>query len=193
MKKFTAIILASLISVSAFAQEAAQEKGTSAVSINVLGPLVNIYAGSYETALNSNVALKIDLAFTPNLAWITNIGYANAVVHGRYYLGGKAVDGLYLDAGAGASLFFGGYTESFNNYTYSYTGFLPVVMAEIGNKFIFGGRSAFYLEPFLGWEQYFGTAKVTVKNASGTEVAGATATVPSVGGFRYGFNLGWAF
>lgn len=188
MKKLI-LILTTVFTVSTLTFAEGTEVAHQAATFNVFGPIVNYWGGSYEGAVTDHFSIKGELGLSPNVAWVTGLGLASGKVEGRYYFG-EAVDGWYLGAGAMASTFWGEVTSG--DITTTFSGFLPGLGVYGGTKWIFSKKDSLFLEPFLGYEVFFGSVSAKAEDQFGNK-ASATADVPAVGGFAFGIGFGWAF
>ena len=182
MKKLVIVLVLTVL--IGFSLSAQAQGPKMAISINPIAIIINTYAGSFEYAFTNNLSAKLDLSFSPNVAWFTGIGMFGVNAEVRYYFFGGAVGGFFAGAGGGFGMVFGSY--DLLGSTYSFTGFVPDVLAEVGYKWVLGKNGGFYLEPYVGYEFAFGTITETIDGVS------SSAAAP-FGGFLYGLNLGWAF
>jgi len=199
MKK---VILAALVALVLGASPvAAQAK--SAATFDVLGVLLNIYSGSYETVLPfaENLTGKVDAAYSPNLIWFSNLSYLSLNVEGRYYfsdylpkglptfLYGKPLAGVF--AGAGVGFYSVGYKTDSGGSTFEGSYFAPDLKLEVGDKYFFDKH--FYLEGALGFDAVF-PGSWTWKQ-DGTKISSWSGydNNYSVGGLQVDLSLGYAF
>lgn len=153
---------------------------SSAVQIDLGYLLVGLASGgfgiggAYEFGITENISAKAMGGFISWSAFGHSASLIDVYGMGRYYIWPVAVNGLYIGAGAGATI------ASWSWDDESDSSLFPGVLAEVGYKFTLqnDGQGGFFLEPFLGFQQTFGT------------MAGIAY---SAGGARYGLALGWSF
>lgn len=141
--------------------------------------------GSYEFGLSDNFSAKIGGGYLSTFFGIVSI--FDVYGQARYYIWPVALNGLYVGAGAGASIvsvswngtndFDDGFNDD-DDTDDSDTTVLPAFNAEVGYKFTLAneGQGGFFLEPNIGIQQSIGG------------LAGALG-----GPFRFGVGLGWTF
>ncbi|GAB1454797.1 hypothetical protein MASR2M48_18580 [Spirochaetota bacterium] len=78
-------------------------KVLNAVSIDPISIIFNLYSGSYERALSYQVSAKVSVAYSPNFFWVSDIGYFDASVEGRFYLG-AVLRNLLADVDVGTTI-----------------------------------------------------------------------------------------
>lgn len=175
----------------------------SSVNLNVLGVLVNLYSGSFETVLPivDKVSVKVDAAYSPNFLWVSNMGLLQMNVQGRYYLGsllpkglpdflyGDPLKGLYAGAGVGFYSVWYWYESGSDKWEGSYIS--PDFLLEVGDKYFFDKH--FYAEGYTGFD-IVAPANWTWKyNGKTVSSWSGYSNSYAVGGLRLGINLGYAF
>lgn len=78
-------------------------KVLNAVSIDPISIIFNLYSGSYERALSDQVSAKVSVAYSPNFFWVSDIGYFDASVEGRFCLG-AVLRNLLADVDVGTTI-----------------------------------------------------------------------------------------
>jgi hypothetical protein len=130
--------------------------------------------GAYERAITENISVKVLGGFVTSNFALLDLSYNQFDIYGqgRYYIWPLTVNGLYAGVGAGVTI------VSFQSGSITDTSILPGLLIEAGYKFTLGddASSGFFIEPFAGWQLTFGSI----------------ADIP-IGGFRWGFGLGYAF
>ena len=198
MKKLALVLLVALCTAAPGFSE-----GKSAVNFNVLGVLLNVWSGSFETVVPGvpNVAVKGDLAYSPNFFWISNLSLLSLNVEGRYYLGsmlpkglpeflyGEALRGVY--AGAGVGFYSVGYSTTSGTDKYEGSYLSPDLLVEVGDKYFLDKN--FYIEGFAGYDVVVPATWTWKLNGSTISSWSGYTNAYSVGGPRLGANLGYAF
>ncbi len=152
----------------------------NAASLNPIGIIVNLYMGSYERVITDYLSANIVAAYSPNLAWISDISLLSVYPGARYYMGpllsdlvGDSLEGLedilfppaplgpYVGAYLGMSSVFG---DTFNFGGGLELGFKILITEDVVSLFA---------EPYIGVE--------FLTNDSETN------------GFKYGVNFGVVF
>ena len=131
--------------------------------------------GGYEFALSDNFTGKVMGGFVTWSWFDTTWSFIDIYGQARYYIWPTAVNGLYVGAGAGVTIF----DYSIGSLVW------PGIIADVGYKFTLAddGRGGFFLEPYLGFQALLGTG------GTGDDVW----LTPGYGGLRYGLGLGWTF
>ena len=210
MKKITIVLLLVLMLVptlSLFGQERANR---NAVSMDPILIIINYWAFSYERALTDQISVKGSVAYSPNLAWVSEISYLDLTAEGRYYWGShlkdfakdlpfgqdvtgkifaEAISGLYAGV-------FGGTVSATGKNLNSSDGLFDASFFGLGGgitlgcKYVFVGDTfEFFGEPFAGLRYY-----TTVGGAGGwtySDTSGTPITKP--GDFDDGFTRTGAF
>lgn len=195
MKRVLIVLaLVSTIAVVSFAQKGNTTENEPApkmaISVNPFALVVCMVEGSYEIRMGKMFALKADIAWSPNFAWVTRVTIWGMRVGARFYLmdfgyrfsnfkfaiNSNGLRGLYASAGAGFYSYY---------YDYNYPSVISVVcpsfFIEVGYKYMFSKESkGFFVEPYLGFEYVIGSSAIF-------------GPMNGNGGFRWGLNLGFAF
>ena len=140
MKRIVLVLLVCAIAASgAFAQD---EPPSDLVSVNLFGPFVGLFQGSYETGISGNVGLQISVSYlnirlSPILGAaaeqsgleVWNIGGSAGAF---FYPGDTVLEGFFAGPRVGASYFFVG------DSSLNVTGLLTSLEAVAGYRWLFG-------------------------------------------------------
>ncbi|PKL23692.1 MAG: hypothetical protein CVV47_12810 [Spirochaetae bacterium HGW-Spirochaetae-3] len=198
------IIVACAVLALGSAAYGADAATLNAVSFDPIAVIFNLYSGSYERALSDQFSAKVSLAYSPNFFWVSDIGYFDASVEGRFYLG-SILRGLLADVELAEKLrdrFFspgivGPYLGAFvgclgasvrdwtavdgggDPYTFNADAFGLGAGASVGFKYaLFGDGLTFFAEPFVGFRYYAlvgGDNGWRYTDASGNDIAKPSA------------------
>ena len=168
------VLILCLVGASAFAGK------ENAASLNPIGIVVNTYMGSYERVIFDYLSANVTFAYSPNIAWSSDISLLAVYPGARYYMGpllrdllGDSLEGRedlllppaplgpYVGVYLGMSSVFG---ESFDVGGGAELGFKILLTEDVVSIFA---------EPYIGVE--------FLTNDSETN------------GFKYGVNFGLVF
>jgi hypothetical protein len=192
MKKVLGVVFVFAVLICVTPNLNAKESPNFAISINPFATLIPLILGgigvegSLEFAISPSIGIFIPVEYLSLSSWGWTYSYVSFGAEGRYYFAyfdlektdfkfgdSRALSGLW--GGAGVNLQF------WTIGTWRDT--VITIPIKAGYKFVFGEKSGFFLEPYLGFKIGFGFSNWT----------GASYNRPSYSGFIYGVGLGYAF
>ncbi|MBU0928146.1 MAG: hypothetical protein KKA67_10380 [Spirochaetes bacterium] len=213
--RIAALGVALVAGIAAYGDEGGSGRTMNAASFDPVAVIFNLYSGSYERALGDRFSVKGSLSVSPNFFWISDIGYFDASVEGRFYFG-QALGGLLSGVDVGDFIkdrflspgIVGPYVGAFVGclgasvrgwtavdpgvpaYTFDADAFGLGAGASVGLKYVlFGSSLAFFAEPFVGFRLYG-----LVGGDDGWRYTDASGTViPKPQAFEDGFDRSGVF
>jgi len=178
-------------------------EATVGVNFDIFGVFLDVFSGSAEVKMPiPKVTAKVDVTWSPNYFWVTNVSGLDLAATGRYYFGSLLsfdlspefqflkrgpLEGLY--AGGGVS--FHTWSWSYGGYSWSY--FAPGVVLEAGAKYFPQNQWSWWPNNFYveGGLVVGLNLPAEWKDSDGNKFTGSEPNVP--GGADFNVNVGYAF